>query len=170
MRHSCLQTYREILFACFCVGDGLVYDLEELAAVADFDEGRASGGAGYDPDSGGVVDADPLAESLVGIDLRNKRALRVYGERHGDLVIGREFLCELAQDFQRGDGRLICEDGVAIVISELVLTWRRSQPARRSAILSQRKTFCFPNSWIKFDSKWIRRWDLPWMALFTHCP
>ena len=52
----------------FGVGDGLVDDLVELAAVDDFDEGRAFAVGGDDPDGGGVLDADALAEGVVGFD------------------------------------------------------------------------------------------------------
>jgi len=63
-----------------CVGQGLVDELEELAAVDDLDEGRAFGVGGDDPDGGGVLDADALAEGVVGLDELGQLALRVDGE------------------------------------------------------------------------------------------
>ena len=51
------------------LGEGLVDELEELAAVDDFNEGRGVGAVGHDPDGGRVLNTDALAERVVGFDL-----------------------------------------------------------------------------------------------------
>src|ERR1035437_3062479 len=79
----------------FGVGEGLIDELEELAAVDDFDEGRALAVGGGDPDGGGVFDADALAESVVSLDLCGELALGVHGKGKGDAVSLRELLREL---------------------------------------------------------------------------
>ena len=71
----------------FGVGEWLVDDLVELAAVDDFDEGRGVGAVGDDPDGGGVLDADALAESVVGFDFSVQLALGIDGEGQGDVVL-----------------------------------------------------------------------------------
>src|SRR5271157_3910470 len=86
------------------VDEGLVDELEELAAVDDLDEGRALGVGGDYPDGGGVLDADALAESVVGLDQFGQLALRVDGKGQGEVVAGGKLLSELEQDFRADDG------------------------------------------------------------------
>ena len=50
-------------------GEGRVDELEEAAAIYDFNERRGVGGVGNDPDGGSVFDADALAEVPVVFDL-----------------------------------------------------------------------------------------------------
>ena len=59
-----------------CMGD----HLEELAAIDDFDEGRAFAKGGDHPDGGRVLDADALAKGVVGLDQAGQCALRVDGK------------------------------------------------------------------------------------------
>ena len=114
------RRWLDALFTTLGVGQGLVDDLVELAGVEDFDERGASGLAGDDPDGWGVVDADALAQGFVGLDLSVVGALGVYGEgqRTYFVVVG-EFFGELAQDFEGGDGGLVGEDLVAVIVAEL---------------------------------------------------
>ena len=79
------------------VGHGLVDELVELAAVDDLDEGRALAVGGDDPDGGRVLDADALAEGVVGLHLGGQLALRIDGEGQGDAVALRELLGELGE-------------------------------------------------------------------------
>src|SRR6266702_977108 len=101
------------------VGDGLVDGLEELAAIDYFNKGRPLGVGGGDPAGGGVFDADALAEGVVGLDLGGQLALRVEGERQGDSVALGELFSELGQDIGSGNGDLVGEDFVAVVVAEL---------------------------------------------------
>ena len=101
------------------VRNRLVDELEEFAAVQDLYEGSAFGLAGSYPDGGGVLDADFLAEGVVGFDLGGQFAVGVQGEGKGEFVAGGEFFSEVAQVLERGDGRLVGEDFVAVFVTEL---------------------------------------------------
>ena len=85
--------------------------------VGYFYEGGAFGLARRDPDGGGVADAYALAEGVVGFDCGGERALRVDGEGQDDLVAGGELLREIQEVFA-GDGGLVGEDGVAVVVAQ----------------------------------------------------
>ena len=99
-------------------GEGRVDELEEPAAVDDFDEGRGVGGAGDDPDGGGVLDADALAEGVVGFDFLGEPTHGIDGERQGDAMGGGEALGEVLELAEGLDGNLVGEDGVAVVVAE----------------------------------------------------
>ena len=99
-------------------GHGLVNELIEAAAVYDFNEGRSVGGAGDDPNGRGVLDADALAERVVGFHFFGQVAHGIDGEGQGDAVLGGPFLRELLEIAGSLDGRLIGEDVVAIVVAE----------------------------------------------------
>ena len=99
-------------------GEGLVDELEEAAAVDDFNVGRSAGCAGDDPDGGGVLDADAVAESLVVFDQLREAAHGIDGEGQGDAVAGGEALRELLKLVGGFDGGLVGEDLVAIVVAE----------------------------------------------------
>ena len=90
----------------------------ELAAVYYFYEWRALGLAGGYPDGGGVFDAHALAECVVGFDFRSQFALWVEGHGELDFVRGGEAFRELAQQFERCDGRLVGEDLIAVVVAD----------------------------------------------------
>jgi hypothetical protein len=81
------------------VGDGFVDQLVELGAVDDFHEGRAFGVGGDHPDGGGVLDADALAEGVVGFDFGGQLALRVDGEGQGDALALANLVVKSQQDF-----------------------------------------------------------------------
>jgi len=106
----------ELLAAGF--GEGRVDELEEAAAVDDFNERRSVGGAGDDPDGGGMLNADALAEGVVGFDFLRETAHGIDGEGQGDTVSGGEALGELLELVGGFDGDLVGEDLVAIVIAE----------------------------------------------------
>ena len=99
-------------------GHGLVDELVEAAAVDDFDEGRRVGGGGDDPDGGGVLDADALAEGVVGFDFCSQLAHGIDGEGQGDAVLRGKLLRELLEIAGGLDGGLVGEDLVAIVVAE----------------------------------------------------
>ena len=100
------------------LGEGLVDELEELAAVDDLDEGRGVSGVGDDPDGGGVLDADALAEGVVGFDFLGEAAHGIDGEGQSDAVGGGEALREVLELAGGFDGDLVGEDLVAIVVAE----------------------------------------------------
>ena len=96
----------------------MVDGLEEFVVVLDFDEGQTFGAGGGDPDGGGVLDSDALAEGEVGFDGGGEGALRVEGEGELDVVAGGEFLGELLQNVEGGDGGLVGEDLIAVLVAE----------------------------------------------------
>ena len=114
-----MRGFRGLFRGGFC--HGLVDELEELGAVDDFDKGRGMVAIGDHPDGGRVLDADALAEGVVGLDLGSQLALRVDGERQRDAALLREFLSELAQSVQVDDGGLVGENRVAILIAQFLL-------------------------------------------------
>src|SRR5580704_8857478 len=99
-------------------GEGLVDELEETAAIDDFNVGRCAGRAGDDPDGGGVLNADAVAESLVVFDELREAAHGIDGEGQGDTVAGGEALRELLKLVGGFNGGLVGEDRVAIVVAE----------------------------------------------------
>jgi len=100
------------------VGDGLIDELVELGAVDYFDKRSALAVGGDYPDGGGVLDADALAEGVVGFDFGGKLALRIDGEGNGNALAFGEFVGEVVEDVEAGDGGLIVEDGVAVFVAE----------------------------------------------------
>jgi hypothetical protein len=109
-----------MLLAGLGVGEGLIDELEELAAVDYLHEWGAFGLAGDYPDRWSVFDADALTEGIVSFDQCGQRTLRIDGEGQRELVVGRELFGKGAQDFESGDGRLVGEDGVAVFVSEFL--------------------------------------------------
>lgn len=97
----------------------MINELEEAGAVYDFHEGRAFGLAGADPDGGSVVYADALTQRIVSFDLLSEFALRIDREGEGKFASRGELLGEVLEVFA-GDGGLIGEDGVAVVVAELL--------------------------------------------------
>ena len=65
-----------------------------------------------------MLDADALAERVVGFDVGGKLALRVEGEGQVDAFAPGELFSEVAEDFGAGDGGLVGEDGVAVLVAE----------------------------------------------------
>jgi len=100
------------------VDEGLVDELEELAAVDDLDEGRALGVGGDDPDSGSMFDADALAERVIGLDQFGQLALGIDGEGQGEVAAGGKLFSEIAQDIRADDRGLIRKDLVAILVAQ----------------------------------------------------
>jgi hypothetical protein len=66
-----------------------------------------------------VLDAYALAECVVGFYFGGELALGVDGEGELDVVGFGEVLSELAEDVEVGDGGLVGEYGVAVVVAEL---------------------------------------------------
>jgi len=65
-----------------------------------------------------VLDADALAEGVVGLDEAGELSLRIDGEGQSNAVGLGELLSELGENVEAGDGGLAGEDGVAIFIAE----------------------------------------------------
>src|ERR1700692_2721952 len=103
------------------VGYGLVNEFVELVAVDDFNERRALAVVGDDPDGGGVLNANALAQGVVGLDGGGELALGVDGEGHCDAMIGREFLGEVGHfGGVFADGGLGGKDFVTVVVAEFL--------------------------------------------------
>jgi hypothetical protein len=71
-----------------------------------------------DPDGGGVLDADALAEGVVGLD---EAASLPWGSRAKGRAIlwsAANFWVKVGEDVEAGDGGLIGEDGVAVFVAE----------------------------------------------------
>ena len=65
-----------------------------------------------------MLDADALAESVVGLDQRGELALGIGGEGQGDALALGKFLGEIGKDGEAGDLRLIGEDSVAVFVAD----------------------------------------------------
>ena len=111
-----IQRPAKLLTAGF--GEGLIDHLEEAAAVYYLDEGRGVSGVGDDPDGGGVLDADALAEGPVGFDFVSQFAGGIDHEGQGDAVRGGEVLGELLELGGGFDGDLVGENRVAVVVAK----------------------------------------------------
>ena len=95
------------------VGQGLVDQLIELAAVDHFDKRRALGVRRHHPDRRGMLDPHPLAKSIIGLDQGRQIALRIRRERKRYAVVLRVLLGKLRQDLQAGNGILVGKDRIA---------------------------------------------------------
>jgi hypothetical protein len=73
---------------------------------------------GDHPDGGGVLDADALAEGVVGFYLGGEPALGIDGEGHGDAFALGELVGEVVEDFEGSDGGLVGKDGIAVLVAE----------------------------------------------------
>ena len=102
------------------VGDGLVDHLEELAAVNDLDEGRSLAVGGDHPDGRRVLNADALAQCVVGLDQAGELALGIDGEGQCEPAALGERFSVLGQIAAGIDGDLVGEDVVAIVVADLL--------------------------------------------------
>ena len=101
------------------MGEGFGDELVELGAVDYFNEGRAFGVVGGDdPYGGGVLDADALAEGVVGFDFSEELALGVERKGQGDVVVSGELGRKCGKDFRADDGGLIGEDLVTVLVAE----------------------------------------------------
>src|SRR5580698_1426081 len=102
-------------------GQSLVDQLVKAAAVHHLDKrSRGIGSVGRNPDGGRVLNADPLSERIVGLDLCGQLALRVNGEGKRNAVALCKTLSELGKLRERLDGALAGECCVAIVVAELL--------------------------------------------------
>src|SRR5665213_2000598 len=90
MGAACSMRRNRAFVACF--RDGLVDNFKELIGLHDLNIGRASGLIGYDPDSGGMFDADALTECIIGFDFRGKFPQRIYDKRKSNAVLLGKFI------------------------------------------------------------------------------
>ena len=65
-----------------------------------------------------MFDADTLTEGVIGFDLGGEFALGVNGKGQRDALALCELVSEVAKDFGAGDGGLIREDGVAVLVAD----------------------------------------------------
>src|SRR5665213_2551113 len=88
------------------VGQRLVDNLVEPVDIRDFDIRHADSFVGYDPDGRRVLNADPLAQSVVGLYSGGKFPLRIDDKWKSDAVLLGEFLGEGAKVRLRFNARL----------------------------------------------------------------
>jgi len=101
------------------ISNGLIDDpVKILVNAQNFGVTRPLATSGHDENGGCVVNADALAEFLVGLDCGCKLALRVNGEGQRKMVAGGKLRGELAQHAGADDGALIGKDSVAILVTQ----------------------------------------------------